>query len=149
MVRNVTNSADSTAEEFQTSTGIDIWRKTVLQRMGFHGWIAACQPYITNTMPSVRWSGVKLTTTGLWSSSGYLFYGVTNNTSLSLGLVDARRTSPTWVHCANCNVWWRMADGMELFQPGLMTYTYLEALFSEAVFTYLTARFTAVSKRNV
>lgn len=54
-------SADSTAEEFRTSTGINVRTKTVqleLIEMSFYGRAVACKPYITRPMSSIRWRGV-------------------------------------------------------------------------------------------
>ena len=58
-------------------------------------------------MPSIGWSGVKLTTIGLWSSGKRslewwikLHFRRTN-----LGLADSMRTLPARMRSANCKVW--------------------------------------------
>ena len=75
----------------------------------------------TSPMPSVGCSGVKHTDT--------VDCGAVETCSVewritlpclavrwaSLGLVDAGRTLPAWLHCANCEVWWRGDNGMGLF----------------------------------
>ncbi len=76
------HSADSTAEELQTSSDINISTISVcqeLKEMGFHGRQQHASLTSENTMVSVGWSGEKHGTTGLWSS-GNLFCGVTNHT---------------------------------------------------------------------
>ncbi len=73
-----------------------------------------------STMPCAGWSCVKHAITGLWSS-GKVFCGETNHAWLfsvwwvSLGLKDARRTLPTWLHCANCKLWWKKSNGIGCF----------------------------------
>jgi hypothetical protein len=63
-------------------------------------------------MPSVSWSGVKLTAIGLWSSEN-VFSGVMNHASPSgcptdkSGFGGARRRLSARIHSANCKVWWR------------------------------------------
>ncbi len=37
----------------------------------------------------------------------------------SLGLVDARRTLPAWLHCANCKIWWRRDNGILCYFSGV------------------------------
>ena len=71
-------------------------------------------------MPSVSWSAVKLTAIGLWSSGNGLSR-VMNHVyhlaveRLNLGLADARRTLPAWIHSADCKVWWRRNNGLGMF----------------------------------
>ena len=55
--------------------------------MGFHGRAAAHKPKITMHDASVGWSGIKLTTIGLWSS-GNAFSGVMNRASPSGSSTD-------------------------------------------------------------
>ncbi len=61
------HSADSTAEELQTSSDINISTKTAAGAswMGFHGRQLHASLTSANTMASIRWSGVKHGTTGL------------------------------------------------------------------------------------
>ncbi len=70
------HSANSIAEELQSTIGINIRTKTV---SGSYGQAAAAS-LTSSTRPSAGWSGVKHTATGLWSS-GNTFCGVTNHTS--------------------------------------------------------------------
>ena len=69
-------------------------------------------------IPSVGWSGVKLTAIGL-RSSGNAFSGVMNHDSPSGSPTDesefARRMLPAQLHSANCKVWLRRNNGLGLF----------------------------------
>lgn len=72
-----------------------------------------------STVPSVGWSGLQHTPTGVWSSEN-VFCGVMNHVSLSVwwmsvGLMDVRRTIPAWLRYANCYIWWRKVNDMGLF----------------------------------
>ncbi len=77
--KTLQRSADSRAEEIQTSTGINISTKTV-QRSFMNGF-----PWLSSTVPIMGWSAIKHTDTGLWSS-GNLFCGGTSRCFSGVGL---------------------------------------------------------------
>ena len=85
----------------------------------FHGQVAACKPYINKHNAKRQMECVKHAAAGLWSSEN-VFCGVMNLAVwwTSLGLANARRMLPAWLHCANCKVWWRRDDAMGLFFRG-------------------------------
>ena len=72
-------SAKFTAEEFQTSTRVDLSReivRQVLHGMDFHSILISLIP-----MSSVGWCGVKHTNNGLWKRKN-VFFGITKHTFL-------------------------------------------------------------------
>ena len=85
--------------------------------MGFHGRGAAHKPKLTMRNTKRGREGGKARRH--WSS-GNAFSGVMNHASPSgspmdkLGLADARRTLPVRMYIANCTVWWRRNNGLEL-----------------------------------
>ena len=83
--KNRLSSVATLTTEFQTDSGSNISTSTVhreLHEMGFHGRAAAQKPRSPCATTSVGWSGVMLTTIGLWSS-GNMFSGMMNHASPS------------------------------------------------------------------
>jgi hypothetical protein len=64
-------------------------------------------------IPSVSCSG------RYWTQEQYLEWWITLHhievQQTNLGLADARRTLPAWMHSAICKVWWRRNNGLGLF----------------------------------
>lgn len=61
-------------------------------------WVSTVKRLHANlTLPCVSWSGVKHAVTGLWSR------------------INILQILPAWLHCANCEVWWRKGIAMGFF----------------------------------
>lgn len=65
----------------------------------------ARQLYASLRSPNLKLSGVTHNRTGVWSSRN-VFSGVTNHASAFVTLVWTRLRH-AWLHCTNCEVWWR------------------------------------------
>ena len=88
------HSTDLTAEEFQTSSGINVSHKTVqreLHWIRFHGWTVECKPYITKSIAKHQ---IELCNAH-WLQCGAAFRIVTNHASV---LGCQMRESAFWFH---------------------------------------------------
>jgi hypothetical protein len=103
--KNCLTSVATLTTEFQTASGSNVSTRTVhreLHDIGFHGRAAAHKPKIT--MPNVGYSGVKLTSIGLWSSRNAFSRGMNQ-----FGGCQENIT------CPKCKVWWKRNNGLGLF----------------------------------
>ena len=87
----------SLVTEFQTASGSNVSTITVCREL--HGMVSMAEQLHTSlrspcAMPSIGWSGLKLTAVGLWSS-GNAFSGVTNYASPSG--TPSRPPSNQWI----------------------------------------------------
>lgn len=95
------------AEEIQTSTGINVSTKPVQ-------WEVSMAELLHANLTSPSHQTERCEAHCHWAVEQWKHHASLFGRQVSLGLVDAGRTLPAWLHCADCDVWWWRDNGLGL-----------------------------------